>query len=387
MTEGHESVAEDVKLKDYQDSLGENLENTLKKTPFIGKGYATIDKAVTNIEGAKDADDLASAAGQLVTDGASFVAGAAMDMATFVLDPVGWLVSNGLNMLIELIQPLQDALHSVTGDGPALTTASGNFVNIGNGFVALAEDFVKTGDEALKEWQGEAGKAAKEALADFAVGIKGIGSSAGSVAETLEMWGTVMKVIEEVVKAIISELVSALIYIWLPALAASVVSLGSSVAAAWATSFAKLASAMSKVTKHLGKIGKLLDDFMVFLGKWTDDLIKQGSRLSRSGARVTPGVDNAVGGAVAKASGRQMAETGTGLGGVLRNAPGNIAKQTVGFNPAELAQGSAYADAAVVGAVDKSFDHAASMDNMEEAENIGGDQSAEETRSNLDMGQ
>ena len=71
-----------------------------------------------------------------------------------------------------------------------------------------------------------------------------------------------MVVIEEVIKGIITELVSWLITLWLPALAASVISFGGSVAAAMTASIAKAASVLQKVTRYLGKFGKLLDKFM-----------------------------------------------------------------------------------------------------------------------------
>lgn len=386
MADEKPSVAGTVKVEGYDDSFGKNALDGLKKAPIIGKGYGTIADAYKKFDDAQGVGDLANASTQLITDGAGFVAGAGADMASFVLDPVGWLVSNGLNILLELVQPMQDALHFVTGDGPALKTAAANFDNIGKGFVALADDFVATGDKAVKDWQGEAGEAARNALGDFATGIKGIGSSSGSVAETLKMWSMVMTVIEEVVKAIISELVSTLIYIWLPALAASIVSLGSSVAAAMTASIAKAASAFSKITKHLGKLGQLLEKFMAFMAKWTDDLIKQGSKLTKAG-RVTPGMEKAIGGAVATGAGRRLAETGHALADTVKGVPGKVAGQVIGFNPADPAKGSAYAGKSVFGAAKKYVDTQKDFDTMEKSGDTGGGQDAGETRKNLDMDQ
>ncbi|GAA3537789.1 hypothetical protein GCM10022222_21770 [Amycolatopsis ultiminotia] len=384
---GQDSVADGVKVKGYDDSFGQNALDAAKKVPVAGKGVSTISGAIENFGSAKDAGDVVAAGGQLVQDGAGFVAGAAVDVASFALDPVGWLVSNGLNMLLELIQPLQDALHFVTGDGPSLKTASGNFVEIGKGFVTLADDFVKTGDEALKDWQGEGGAAAKKALAEFSEGIKGIGSSAGAVAETLQMWSMVMTVIEEVIKAIISELVSWLIYLWLPALAASVVSLGSSVAGAMAASVAKAASVMSKITKHLGKLGQLLEKFMTFLLKWTDDLIKQGSKLSRSGRLVTPGEEKAIAGAFANATGTKASTFGDVALDTLKNAPGEAVKQVIGVKPGDLGKGAASDGKAVFDVADKAISNTRDISGASGAGDDAGHHSAEETRKNLDMDQ
>ncbi|MBB4686485.1 hypothetical protein [Amycolatopsis jiangsuensis] len=386
---GQDSVADGIKddIKSYDDSLGQNALDAAKKAPVLGKAVSTIAGAKENIESAEDAGDIVAASGQLVQEGAAFVAGAAVDVASFALDPIGSLVSSGLNMLIELIQPLQDALHFVTGDGPSLKTASGNFVEIGKGFVTLADDFVKTGDEALKDWQGEGGEAAKKALAQFADGIRGIGSSAGAVAETLQMWSMVMTVIEEVVKAIISELVSWLIYLWLPALAASVVSVGTSVAAAMTASVAKVAGVVSKVTRHLGKLGQLLEKFATFLAKWTDDLIKQGSKLSRTGRMVTPGEERALTGAIANATKTKAKTFGDAALDTLKNAPGETLKQAFGVNPSDLGKGSAYAGRAGFDAADKMISNTRDLTGSEEASDDSGNHSAQETRENLDMGQ
>lgn len=385
MTNPKPSIADGVQVKPHDESFGKNVENAVKKTPVIGKGYSTVSDAFTKFGGAQTADEFVTAGAQLVTDGAGFVAGATADLAGFVLDPVGWLVSNGLNMLIELIQPLQDALHMVTGDGPSLNSASTNFSNIGKGFVTLAEDFVATGDKALKDWTEDAGNAAKEALGDFAVGIQGIGSASGAVAETLKMWSMVMQVIEEVVKAIISELVSWMIYIWLPALAASIVSFGSSVAAAMTASIAKAASAFSKVTKHLGKLGKLLDKFMGFLIKFGDDLVKQGGKLTRAGKVVTPGMEKAVGGAMAKAVGRQGAATADAALDVAKGVGGQVFKQVVGTRYADIAKGSAYAGKAALDVGAKAVDHLENANDLGKKGDIGGGQTVEETHDNLEI--
>ena len=275
MTEPKKSIADALNVEAYDESTGANFDRAAGYVPVAGTAYKAGKKIGEHARQAAEADnpgELASAGAALGGDGAAFVGAAAGDMVTFAMDPIGWLVSHGLNMLLELVQPLQDALHQVTGDGPAIGHASGNFVTIAQGFVALADDFERTGDTALAEWVEEAGNAAKEALGDFSAGIRGIGSAAGSVAEVLQMWAMVMVVIEELIKGIITELVSWLITLWLPALAASVISFGGSVAAAMTASIAKAASVLQKVTRYLGKFGKLLDTFLEFLVKYSGKL-------------------------------------------------------------------------------------------------------------------
>jgi hypothetical protein len=285
MTEPKPSIADSLNVQGYDESLGANVNRAIGHVPVVGTVYESGKSIAAHAQQAANADnpgELASAGAALVGDGSAFVASAAGDMVTFAMDPIGWLVSHGLNMLLELVQPFQDALHQVSGDGPAIGHASDNFVTIAQGFVALADDFEQTGDTALKDWIDDAGNAAKEALGDFSAGIRGIGSAAGSVAEVLQMWSMVMVVIEEVIKAIITELVSWLITIWLPALAASVISFGGSVAAAMTASIAKAASVLKKVTGYLGKFGKLLDTFIDFLAKYSTKIV-QATRKFRLG--------------------------------------------------------------------------------------------------------
>jgi hypothetical protein len=377
----HKSVADSVQVKPHDESLGENAERAFKKVPLAGKGYATIADNVAKFKSAQDGGDIMLAAGSLVTDGAGFVAGCVADVAGFVLDPVGWLVSNGLNFLIELIQPLQDALHMVTGDGPALGDASGNFEKIGNGFVTLADDWVQTGDSGLKDWTEDAGEAARKALAEFAVGVQGLGSSAGAIAQTLKMWSMVMTVVEELIKSIISELVSALIYIWLPALAASIVSFGSSVAAAMATTVGKVGAAFSRITAKLGKLGKLLDEFVAFLGKWTSKVIEAGKKLHGS-EKLLAGEAKIMSSAAAKIAGKRGAATVDALADVGKSIPGKISGQLLGVDPGSAGKNPGKA---VVDNIGKKWDYIEAGDDAGDKGRIGGNQSADETRDNLDI--
>ncbi|MBK1785043.1 hypothetical protein [Prauserella cavernicola] len=378
MTE-RESIADALDVQAYDESMGANVDRAMGHVPVVGTVYESGKSVAAHAQQAAQADnpqELASAGAALVGDGAAFVGSAAGDIVTFAMDPIGWLVGNGLNMLLELVQPLQDALHQVTGDGPAIGHASDNFVTIAQGFVALADDFEQAGDTALAEWVDEAGNAAKEALGEFSSGIRGVGSAAGSVAEVLQMWSMVMQVIEEVIKAIITELVSWLITIWLPALAASVISFGGSVAAAMTASIAKAASVLTKVTGYLGKFGKLLDTFIEFLAKYSTKVMEMTRkfRLGRFAGESRFGLDvlqDTAG--VAFTPGNRALSTmfGTSVGAMPLVA-GAGAK--AGSAAATTAYGEASEDVSLGG--DEPW--------FNKSE-IGGDQSPEETRRNLDI--
>ncbi|EIE97401.1 WXG100 family type VII secretion target [Saccharomonospora glauca] len=252
------------------------------QTPVVKhviKGYDTVTNIWQGLPEDPDAADIMMHVGNVAADAASFTAECALEAGAAVADPVNWLVENGLGMVLHLVSPLQDALHMVSGDGPALSAASDDFSAIGEGLVEYSNEFVRVADETLADWQGEASNAARNALADFAKGIEGVATSAGGVAQILKISSMIMTVVEEVIKAIITEFVSWLIWIWIPALASSWVTFGTSVATAMSASVAKAASAFSRVTSKMGKLGKLLDKIIEFFKKFVSKLAKLGERL------------------------------------------------------------------------------------------------------------
>ncbi len=379
MTDSKPSIADALEVEGYDESTGANIDRAVGHVPVVGTVYKTGKSIAEHAQQAAAADnpgELASAGAALVSDGSAFVGAAAADVTTFAMDPIGWLVSHGLNMLLELVQPLQDALHQVTGDGPAIGHASDNFVTIAQGFVALADDFEQTGDTALKDWIDDAATAAREALGDFSAGIRGIGSAAGSVSEVLKMWSMVMVVIEEVIKAIITELVSWLITIWLPALASSVISFGSSVAAAMTASIAKAAAVLKKVTGYLGRFGRLLDTFIDFLAKYSTKVI-QATRKFRIGtyageSKFTLDVLENTAGAALTPSNRVLTTMfGTSVG-VRPLLSGAGVKAGIGAGRGIYGEGS---EDVGLGGNEPWFNKS----------EIGGDRSPEETRSDLDI--
>ena len=379
MADQRPSIAEALNVEGYDESTGANIDRAAGHVPVAGTVYESGKSIAAHAQEAANADnpaELASAGAALVGDGAAFVGAAAADAVTFAMDPIGWLVSHGLNMLLELVQPLQDALHQVSGDGPAIGHASDNFVTIAQGFVTLADDFEKTGDTALKDWIDDAGAAAKEALGDFSAGIRGIGSAAGSVSEVLKMWSMVMVVIEEVIKAIITELVSWLITIWLPALASSIISFGSSVAAAMTASIAKAASVFKKVTGYLGRFGRLLDTFIDYLAKYSTKIV-EATRKFRIGTFAGESkfslnvLENTAGVALTPSNRALTTMFGTSVG-VTPLVTGAGVKAGIGAGKGVYSEGT---EDVSVGGDEPWFDKS----------EIGGDQSPEETRGNLDI--
>ncbi|MEY7972081.1 hypothetical protein AB8O38_08775 [Saccharomonospora xinjiangensis] len=212
----------------------------------------------------------------LFGSGADFISSCADMAGEFLLDPIGTLVGQGLEFLLAICQPLQDLIQLVTGDGGSLERAAENFGAIGQGLNDFAEQFASEADEFLASWHGPAADAAAEKLAAFAVGIRGVAGEAGNIARLLQLSSIIMKVIEEFIMALLTELITWLLMIWIPALAASAVTFGGSTAAAGAATAVRATQTTSRATKQVNWLRKLLDKIKEVLGKLRDWLAKQG---------------------------------------------------------------------------------------------------------------
>ncbi|MFI7674950.1 hypothetical protein [Actinophytocola sp. NPDC049390] len=223
------------------------------------------------------------------TVGAASFIQSCKDAATGIAtDPLGWLIGQGLNFLITVVQPLQDLIHMVSGDGPALMNAASNFNAIAKGLAEYGEKFVSDVGESLKEWGGTAKDAAQKRMERFATGIGGTAGQSGDIAQLLQISSMIMTVIEEFIKALLTEFVEWLILIWIPALAAAAPTFGGSVAAAWTGTFAKGTHTTVKATKQVSKLQKILNMLKQLLDKLktlmakTKDFFKQAGTASKA---------------------------------------------------------------------------------------------------------
>ncbi|MDX8036885.1 WXG100 family type VII secretion target [Lentzea sp. BCCO 10_0856] len=215
-------------------------------------------------EAAGKTGDTGGVAG-LTSEGSALVTSVVEFGQGMMMDPIGWLVGQGLNFLISVVQPLEDAIHFVSGDGPALQQAGENFGAIAQGISDLSTRFTEDLQSTVTTWGGSASEAAATKLGEFASGIDGVAGQAGELAELLMMSSMVMQIIEDVIKAILSELITWLIMIWIPALAAAVPSCGASTAAAGAATGVRIASTASRVSRIVAKLRQLLTKIMDFL--------------------------------------------------------------------------------------------------------------------------
>lgn len=201
----------------------------------------------------------------LASEGSALISAVGTAAQGIALDPIGWLVGQGLNFLISVVQPLEDAIHFVSGDGPALSQAAENFGAIAEGVHKLRESFDSDLSSAVQSWGGQTSEVAATKLGEFANGIDGVAGQAGELAEMLAISSMIMTIIEDIIKAILTELITWLIMIWIPALAAAVPSFGASTAAAGAATGVRVASTAGRVSRIVAKLRQFLQKIMQFL--------------------------------------------------------------------------------------------------------------------------
>lgn len=234
----------------------------------VAKGLPVAGGMVKTIDGVTGDSKLATSdISGFVSDSASFIASSAEAISGYAKDPISWLTGQGLGFLITLIQPLQDCLHMISGDGPALANAARNFASIGTGLQEFAEGFPANAKETTNKWHGEASELAHDRIEDFARGVQGIANEAGNISQLLQVSSMLMTVIEDLIKSLITEFVTWLLYIWIPALAMSVWSGGASVANAMGLSVFKGTKVTKEATGHVTVLQRLLNKLRILLGK------------------------------------------------------------------------------------------------------------------------
>jgi uncharacterized membrane protein YtjA (UPF0391 family) len=229
------------------------------------------------------------AVGHVVVEGAEFAWECYHAYSEVMFNPMKALISMGLDFLLEVIGPLNDLLHLVTGDPEKLEHCAEQFEQIGEGLEAMSVDFVDVTDKRLKGWAGDASMAARHRLAEFSDGVDGLAARAASVAEILEMSAIVMEVIEDLVKSIISELVMWLITLWIPALAAGPFTFGGSTAAAAGATVVKTTQTVAETTSWIDKLLHMLHKIEEILIKLAFSLGKAGFKAIAAGGKHHPG--------------------------------------------------------------------------------------------------
>ncbi|GIT80505.1 hypothetical protein LLS1_21740 [Leifsonia sp. LS1] len=244
-------------------------------TPFSGAGL--LDSGT----------QLASAieSGDWVEGGMAAFAAAADTIAT-VSDPLGSLIAAGLGWLIDHFEPLKGWFNDLTGDAGEVQAFAQTWTNIQKQLQASGDELTRIlGD--VDELAGEAMDAYRRFQQDSAQHLHGAATWAGAMATGLGIASTIVQVVHDIVRDVLSQLVGSAIS-WA---SEAVLSLGlatpwiveqvSTRVASWT---AKVGSKMTALVRSVKALSKLLDELRGLLRE-ADELFASVLKGGRGGAR------------------------------------------------------------------------------------------------------
>ncbi|WP_409186160.1 DUF6531 domain-containing protein [Amycolatopsis sp. VS8301801F10] len=133
--------------------------------------------------------------------------GAGLDMLTIAMNPVGTLISYGLNWLIEHVKPLQDALNQLAGDGDQIAAYSQTWKNVGAATQQAAKDLAETVQKDTANWLGGGADAYRENLKKKIDHINAAATCANTIGTVVEVVGVVTAAVRCLVRDMITQAV------------------------------------------------------------------------------------------------------------------------------------------------------------------------------------
>lgn len=213
--------------------------------------------------------------------------GAAADTVAAVMDPLGSLIAAGLGWLIDHFEPIKGWFNDLTGDAGAVAGFAQTWTNVQNQLDASA-DYLERVVTDLDDMAGEAIDAYRRFQADAAAHIRASASWAGAMSTGLQIASTIVQVVHDLVRDILSQLVGSAIS-WATQ---AVVTVGiatpwiiaqvSSRVASWT---AKISSKLTGLLRSCGKLGDLLTQLRGLMDKGAGLLGSVPRRTSRTTPR------------------------------------------------------------------------------------------------------
>ena len=232
----------------------------------------------------------------------SAVAGAAL-----VADPLAQLASAGFGWLMEHVEFLKEPLDALTGDQQAITAMSTTWANVGQEIQGISDDLASAVKHDTASWSGEAADAYRAFAQDKASSFAAISGGCTAAGSAVKMCGTLLSVVRDIVRDLISQAVGELVAAGLEWLAAEGLSLGLSTpgmiadltrrALKWAK---KISEWSQRITGWFKNLWNQLDDFGTIIPKLK-------SYLEKATSQSPLGPDN-------KISRPQIGEQGLGKG-------------------------------------------------------------------------
>ena len=239
------------------------LTDIAQGTPVVKSVYKTAEDIYGVVAGDDRMASAAGLAGDIYTLG--------LDAMLAVRDPVYALVNAGLTIVLELVDPLQEMLHAVSGDPDEMQVQIDVWGQVAEALTALKDETAEAVNSHLTAWTGQAADAAFNQLGGLEASAYAAAHEVEGVQQLLEWSKLLAETIEAVIRSIIAELVSWLIMRGLLALASSAFTFGASVATFLLSAAYKSYSMFSRAFRKFSEASRLFRMLYGFLGKFLLD--------------------------------------------------------------------------------------------------------------------
>ncbi|SDN14473.1 WXG100 family type VII secretion target [Allokutzneria albata] len=233
----------------------------------------------------KDGTPLADI-GTIISDASSLITSCTGMALNLRVDPLGWLINQGVSFLVNVITPIKAAIDLVSGNPDALSASAKNFNELSKELLALNKEFSAALSEELKGWEGIAAETARARLRQFENGVRGVAGQSGDIAMALQTSSMVMKVVEDFLKGLLTDVVEWLVITWVAALATAPATLGASTAAASALTTAKVGQKTAQTSAVVTKTWRFIELNQNFMKRtrqrladsdWTTKFLNEGT--------------------------------------------------------------------------------------------------------------
>jgi hypothetical protein len=133
--------------------------------------------------------------------------GAGLDLLSMAMNPVGTLISYGLNWLIEHVQPLQDALNDLAGDADQIAAYSQTWKNVSTAVQQAASDLATSVDKDTASWTGPAADAYRGNLKEKIDHINAAATCAGTISTVVQIVGAITGAVRALVRDMVTQAV------------------------------------------------------------------------------------------------------------------------------------------------------------------------------------
>lgn len=211
-------------------------------TPSISMqaGMRTLEPGIAAVQAAQRGDWLGASLGGLAT---------AVDVAAYIIDPIGELLASAASFLMEHVHPLPEMLDSLAGNPGEVQAFAETWFNVAGRLESVAEQYTAAQTSTSESWQGATAtqyQCFADTFAEQLVAVAGICRGTGDALSTAS---GIVAAVRTIVRDLIADLVAKLIK-WAAEIACTV-----GVGASWV-----IPQACSAVTKWVTRVSEWLKD-------------------------------------------------------------------------------------------------------------------------------